>query len=153
MINLFHQESLVRLQFAPRNPYAKTAQNFTSRLNVQYKIQRRQLRLSHRDEHYCNAQLKCIKEKAIEHKQDCVLFFCDDKAKVTFEDPDHLISMSIVPTTSTLSSLDYDMTRASITSSVLLNSKISGDINSTFGKVTTVINDSAFQTTNHFDTM
>jgi hypothetical protein len=36
-------KSLVHLQFAPRNPYTKAAQNFTSRLNVQYKIQRRQL--------------------------------------------------------------------------------------------------------------
>lgn len=151
-------KSLVRLQFAPRNPYAKTAQNFTSRLDVQYKIQRRQLRLSHPDEHYCNAQLKYIKERAIEQKQDCVLFFCDDKAKVPFGDPDHLIStgvrgrMSIVPTTSTLSSLDHDMTRASITPSVLLNCKIPGDINSSFvrGKVTTVINDSAFQTASPF---
>lgn len=35
-------KSLVRLQFAPRNPYTKAAQNFTSKLNVQYKIQRRQ---------------------------------------------------------------------------------------------------------------
>ena len=91
--------------------------------------------------------VKYIKERAIEQNQDCVLFFCDDKAKVPFGDPDHLISMSIVPTTSTLSFLDHDMTRASITPSVLLNSKISGDLNSTFGKVTAVINDSAFQTT------
>ena len=28
-------KSLVRLQYAPRNPYAKTAQNFTRWLNVQ----------------------------------------------------------------------------------------------------------------------
>lgn len=74
-------KGLVPLQFAPRYPYAKRAQNFTSRLNVQYKIQRRQLRLSHRDQHYCNAQLKYIKEKAIEHKQDCVLFFVTTKQK------------------------------------------------------------------------
>ena len=40
-------KSLVPLQFAPWYPYAKTAQNFTSRLNIQYKIERRQVRLSH----------------------------------------------------------------------------------------------------------
>jgi hypothetical protein len=44
------------------NPYTKAAQNFTSRLNVQYKIQRRQLRVTHQDEHYCNAQLKYLKD-------------------------------------------------------------------------------------------
>ena len=47
--------SLVRLQFVPRNPYSHAALNFTSKLKVQYKIQRRQLRLSHIDAHFCNA--------------------------------------------------------------------------------------------------
>lgn len=142
-------KSLVRLQFAPRNPYTKAAQNFTSKLNVQYKIQRRQLRISHPDEHYCNAQLKYLKEMAIEQKNNCLLYFCDDKAKVPFEDPNHYIStgvrgrMSIVPTTSTLSALDHDMIRASVTPSVLLQSKIPEDISKSFvrEKVTTIIND------------
>lgn len=45
-------KSLVRLQFTPRSPFSKQALNFTSRLDVQYKIQRRQLRVSHPDDHY-----------------------------------------------------------------------------------------------------
>jgi len=53
-------KTLVRLQFAPKNPYSKRALNFTSRINVQYKVQRRQLRVSHPDDHYCNAQFKYI---------------------------------------------------------------------------------------------
>ncbi|XP_053389760.1 uncharacterized protein LOC128552729 [Mercenaria mercenaria] len=40
---LVPSKSLVRLQFTPRNPYTHAALNFTSRLSVQYKIQRRQL--------------------------------------------------------------------------------------------------------------
>lgn len=129
---------MIRLQFAPRNPSTKAAQNFTSRLNVQYKIQRRQLRVTHQDEHYCNAQLKYLKERAIEDQKSCALYFCDDKAKVPFGDPEHLIStgvrgrMSIVPTTSTLSALDHDMTRASLTPSVVLQCQIPNDINNSF---------------------
>ena len=131
-------KSLIRLQFAPRNPSTKAAQNFTSRLNVQYKIQRRQLRVTHQDEHYCNAQLKYLKERAIEDQKSCALYFCDDKAKVPFGDPEHLIStgvrgqMSIVPTTSTLSALDHDMTRASLAPSVVLQCQIPNDINNSF---------------------
>lgn len=59
-------KALVRLQFAPRNPYCHAALNFTSKIQVQYKIQRRQLRVGHPDDHYCNAQLKYLKCKAVE---------------------------------------------------------------------------------------
>lgn len=38
-------KSFVRLQFTPRNPFSHAALNFTGRINVQYKIQRKQLRL------------------------------------------------------------------------------------------------------------
>jgi len=61
--------------------------------------------------------------------------------------------MSIVLTTSTLSALDHDMTRASVTPSVVLQCQIPNDINNSFvrGKVTTIIiNDSAFQTASPF---
>lgn len=36
---LIPSKALVRLQFAPRNPYAITAWSFTSKIDVQYKIQ------------------------------------------------------------------------------------------------------------------
>lgn len=76
----------MRLQFAPRNPYAKTAWSFTSKIDVQYKIQKRQLRAYHPDEHYCNALFKYQRERAIELNNlidiNVVFFSCDDKAKV-----------------------------------------------------------------------
>ena len=49
---LVQSKGLVRLQFTPRNAYAHAALNFTSRIPVQYKIQRRQLRVSYPDQHY-----------------------------------------------------------------------------------------------------
>ena len=78
-------KSLVRLQFAPRNPYCHAALNFMSEIQVQYKIQRRQLQVGHSDDHYCNAQLKYLKCKAVQLKEDpSALLCCDDKAKVPF---------------------------------------------------------------------
>lgn len=151
-------KTLVRLQFAPKNPYTKRALNFTSRINVQYKIQRRQLRVSHPDDHFCNAQFKYMKERAIVQRDQCLLLFCDDKAKVPFGDPDHAIStgvrgkQSIVPTSSTLVALDHDMTRSSLTPSVFLLCDIPETINASFvrGQVTTIVNDATFQTSSPF---
>lgn len=88
-------KSLVRLQFTPRNPYTHTALQFTSRLKVQYKIQRRQIRASHPDAHYCNAVLKYLKEFAVSRKNDVCLLFCDDKAKIPYGEPGHIISTGV----------------------------------------------------------
>lgn len=62
---LVPSKTLVRIQFTPRNPYAHSALNFTSRIPVQYKIQKRQLRVSHPDQHFCAAQFKYLKQKAV----------------------------------------------------------------------------------------
>ncbi|XP_041378644.1 uncharacterized protein LOC121390784 [Gigantopelta aegis] len=151
-------KSLVRLQFAPKKPYAKVALNFTSRIKVQYKIQRRQLRLTHPDDHFCNAQFRYLKERAIKLKNNCTLMFCDDKAKVPYGEPGSSVStgvrgkVSIVPTSTTLVALDHDMTKASLTPSVVLDCNIPESIDKSFvqGRVTTVINDSIFQTASPF---
>lgn len=47
-----------RLQFYPRHSHYKTAQRYTSKLEVKHMVQQRQLRSSHPDEHYCNAVFK-----------------------------------------------------------------------------------------------
>jgi hypothetical protein len=151
-------KSLVRLQFAPRNPYTHAAMNFTSRIQVQYKIQRRQLRASHQDSHYCAAQLKYLKEKAVESKGTAALLFCDDKAKVPVGEPNIPVStgvrgrMSITPCSTTLGALDHDMTKSSLTPSVLLRCDIPESVEKSFvrGQVTTVVNDSIFQMSSPF---
>jgi hypothetical protein len=150
--------SLVRLQFAPKNPYCKGALNFTSRLDVQFKIQRRQLRIAHVDSHYCNAQFKYLKAFAVEEKDRCLLICCDDKAKVPIGEPGSAVSTgvrgkkSIVPTSSTLVALDHDMTKSSLTPSVVLQCNIPSSVDKSFvqGKVVTVLNDSVFQSASPF---
>lgn len=151
--------SLVRLQFSPRNPYTHSALNFTSKIKVQYKIQRRQLRSAHPDDHYCAAQMKYLKERAIQMKEHTCLLFCDDKAKVPFGEPGSAVStgvrgrMSIVPTTTTLGALDHDMqSKASLVPSVTLECDVPNAVDKSFvqGQVHTVINDAVFQTASGF---
>jgi hypothetical protein len=147
-------KSLVRLQFTPRNPYAHTALKFTSRFDVQYKIQRRQIRASHPDAHYCAAQLKYLKAMAVDLKSDAVLIFCDDKAKIPFGEPGHILSTgvrgrsSLCPSETTLASEDHDVHhKGSLTPSVYLKSEIPSDVNKSFcrGQVLVTVNDSIFQ--------
>lgn len=151
-------KSLVRLQFAPRNPYCHAALNFTSKINVQYKIQKRQLRNFHMDAHFCNAQFKYLKLRAIELQDKVVLLCSDDKAKVPFGEPGVAVSTavcgkkSIVPTATSLVAMDHDMNKGSLTPSVNLLCEIPSSIDMSFvrGKVFTAVNDSVLQSANPF---
>ncbi|XP_033753308.1 uncharacterized protein LOC117336780 [Pecten maximus] len=160
-MTLIPSKSLVRLQFAPRNPYAKSAWNFTSKIDVQYKIQRRQLRMNHPDQHYCNALFKYMKEMAIELQKEGVsvaLFSCDDKAKVPIGEQGFSVStgvrgkQTIAPTSTTLVAADHDMTKSSLTPSVILECDIPDTVEKSFvrGQVSVTVNDSVFQTSNPF---
>jgi hypothetical protein len=150
--------SLVRLQFSPRNPYAAAALTFTSRILVQYKIQRRQLRVGHQDDHYCASQLRYFKEKAVEMRDEASVFFCDDKAKVPLGEPNCPVSTgvrgkkTIAPVTTTMGACDHDMTRASLTPSVILSCDVPESAAKSFvrGTITTVVNDAVFESSNPF---
>ncbi len=144
-------KSLVHLQFSPRNPYSHAALNFTSKIKVQ--------RIAHPDDHYCAAQLKYPKEKAIEMKEATSLLFCDDKAKVPVEEPGTAVStgvrgrMSIVPTSTTRGTPDHDMqSKASLVPSVTLECNIPNAVDESFvqGEVHTAINDAVFQVASGF---
>lgn len=146
-------KSLVRLQFAPRNPYIKTAWNFTSAINIQYKIQRRQLRATHLDQHYCACIYKYLRERAVELVNKCCLVCCDDKAKVAVGEPGFSISTGVrgkktlAPSTTTLSAGDHDMSKASLTPSVILKVDVPQSSDQSFvqGQVSVSVNDSVFQ--------
>ncbi|XP_060561163.1 uncharacterized protein LOC132720934 [Ruditapes philippinarum] len=149
--------ALVRLQFMPKNPYSKTALAFTSKLPIQYKIQRRQLRLAHPDDHFTFALFKYLRSFAVKLGDSCTLFCCDDKAKVHIGEPGVALSTgvrgkkSIAPANTTLVATDHDMHhKGSLTPSVYLKCDVPKDMNGSFyrGKVTTVINDSVFQSSN-----
>lgn len=69
--------------------------NFTSRILVRYKIQKRQMRMSLPDDHYCRALWKYMRAFAIKFTDTSVLFCCDDKVKIPFGEPDVLISIGV----------------------------------------------------------
>jgi hypothetical protein len=147
-------KSLVRLQFTPRNKYTHTALNFTSRFEVQYKIQRRQLRASHPDMHYCSAQFRYLKELAVINRESCVLFCCDDKAKIPFGEPGHILStgvrgkQSLVSNSSVLGAEDHDVHhKGALTPSVYLHNANPETSEQSFcrGQVTVVVNDNILQ--------
>ena len=152
---------LVRLHFVPNNPFTKTALSFTSKLPVQRKIQRRQLRSQHPDDHYCAALLRYLKHKVIELKQHGLLFCCDDKAKIKVGEPDAPVSTgvrgreTIAPVTTTVSALDHDMTKSTLTPSVILQVSMkpenpSPDDSFVREKVSVSLNDSVFQPSSPF---
>lgn len=107
--------SFVRLQFVLRNFYIYKVLNFIFKINVQYKIQYRQLRVSYLDVYYCVVQLKYLKEMFVELRDLVVLFFCDDKVKVFIGEFKVLVFIGvrgkviIVFVNLILCVLDYDM--------------------------------------------
>lgn len=86
-------------------------------------------------------------------KDDVMLFFCDDKAKVPVGNPGSPVStevrgrQSIVPVTTDFVALDLDMLSASLTPSVVLHCFIPDDTEKSFvrGQVYIAVNDSVFQ--------
>lgn len=110
------------------------------------------------DAHFCNAQFKYLKLRAIEMKDKVVLLCSDDKAKVPFGEPGVAVSTavrgkkSIVPTATSLVAMDHDMNKGSLTPSVNLLCEIPSSIDMSFvrGKVFTAVNDSVLQSANPF---
>lgn len=148
-------KDLVRIQFTPKNPYSQSALRFTSRFPVQYKIQRRQLRASHPDDHFVAALLLYLKHFVTMLGQaTCCLLFCDDKAKVPFGEPGHVLSTgvrgrsSLAPTTTTYVAEDHDLHhKGSLTPSVYFQSKIPPSVKTSFytGQIHVSVNDSILQ--------
>ena len=121
-------KDLVRLQFTPQNPYSSRALSFTSQFNVQFKIQRRQLRKDHEDARFYNAQFRHLKERAIQIKNQCDFLCCHSrmtKPKYHLGNLEqHYILSANNNISSTLVAMDHDMTKGYLTPSVILKCNI-----------------------------
>jgi hypothetical protein len=99
-----------------------------------------------------------LKEKSVELGENAMLVFCDDKAKVPVGEPGCAVSTGVrgkktlAPVSTTLVSLDHDMTKCSLTPSVVLNSKIPNRHDDSFvrGKVYVAVNDFVYQSSSPF---
>ena len=121
-------EATVLLAFVPKNCHANVAKLYTGRINLRFKVQTRQLRSNHQDDHYCSALFKYLKEYAIKNIAECTMVCMDDKSKVDFGEPGMFSQSgvrgkkSLVPVGSTLSCLDHDIQcKDSLTPSVVLD--------------------------------
>ncbi len=83
----FPSKQWLRLQFWPKNPTAKTALQFTGKLDVKFMVQARQLRKWHEDAHYCAALFRYLKEFSIKFRSYCQLIFMDDKHRCKVGEP------------------------------------------------------------------
>ncbi|XP_033749002.1 uncharacterized protein LOC117333692 [Pecten maximus] len=152
-------ESSVLFAFAPKNAYLHTAKLYKSKVPLQFKIQTRQLRLSHQDDHYCAAQYKYMRHFAHQFRDHVTFLSIDDKSKIDLGEPGQHVTTgvrgkkSIVPAASQLSALDHDISsKGSITPSVCLNVAIPEERDGSFytGSVTVTYKDAIFQASSPF---
>lgn len=132
-------ESTVLLAFVPKNAHANVSKLYKGRVPMKMKVQTRQLRASHQDEHYCASLFKMLREYAVKFREQISFVCMDDKSKIDFGEPGVHISSgfrgrkSIVPVESALSCLDHDVSsKGSLTPSVVLLVDISEDVSETF---------------------
>ena len=91
-------ESL-RLQFHPMNAHVKTAQRFTGRFNVKFRVQSRMARLRHLDARYVATQYQYLKQFVVLNRNETIMVCMDDKAVVPVGDPGMPLSTGVRPTT------------------------------------------------------
>ena len=82
----------VRLQFAARNTYHRSALFHTGRFDMKFQVQRRQTRSQHEDVYH---QQLYAKEFAIRFKDYCSLISSDDKALIPVGEPGNPISTGV----------------------------------------------------------
>ena len=93
----------------------------------------------------------------MEMRENVAFLCCDNKAKVPVGEPNAPVSsgvrgrMTIAPVSTTLGALDHDMAKASLTPYAVFRCDTESSAKSFVrGKVTTVMNGAAFQSSNPF---
>lgn len=88
-------ESTVLFAFVRKNAHVNVAKLYKGRIPLRLKVQTRQLRTSHQDEHYCAAMFKYSKQYAIKVHDDCTFVCINDKSKVDFGEPRQYTSSGV----------------------------------------------------------
>eukprot|EP00117_Sycon_ciliatum_P041383 scpid20457/ scgid30282/ len=149
----------LRLQFLPVDPRTSAAIRYTGKLHVKKRVQSRILRASHEDDHYAAAVFKYMRAMAVDLKEHDPLFLCmDDKAKVPVGEPDRPTSTNVrskatyVEENEQLTAMDHDLTKCSLTPSVILRCDIPDMAEGSFyrGQVDVRVKDSVFEPSNPF---
>ena len=145
----------VRLQFTPTNPYTNSALKYTSRFEIKFMVQRRQMRSDHPDSKYAYITFKYLEEFAIRYKDVASLICLDDKAVIPVGNPGLPVSTNVRKHNKSLGpcngpilgAADHDWNVAGIVSSVALCAEIPERISDSYftGKITVTSKDRVFQ--------
>ena len=130
----------VRLQFTPTNPYTNSALKYTSRFEIKFMVQRRQMRSDHPDSKYAYITFKYLKEFAIRYKDVARRTCLDDKAVIPVGNPGLPVSTNVRKHNRSLGpcngpilgAADHDWNVAGIVSSVALCAEIPERISDSF---------------------
>ena len=87
--------SWIRLNFHPRNPYSKSAANYTGRFNVKFAVQQRLLRVQHEDSSFGRHQFQLLKSFCVKWRDHCEVQSLDDKAIIPVGEPEHPVSTGV----------------------------------------------------------
>ncbi len=143
----------VRLQFWPKIPSAKTALQYTGRLEVRSMVLARQFRLGHVDAHYAAALFRYLKEMAVKFRQYAMLVYMDDKHRCKVGEPGIPVAAVergrsvIVGRGESFEVSDHDFTKCSIIPSVIMIADIPEKIDHSWyrGRVLVGLKDAIFE--------
>ena len=85
------------------NAHVKTAQRFTGRFNVKFRVQSRMARLHHLDAQYVATPYQYLEQFVVLNWNETIIVCMDDKAVVPVGDPGMPLSTSVRPHKSTRS--------------------------------------------------
>ena len=150
---LIPSDEWIRLQFRPKCKTAKTALQYTGRLNIRFMVQARQFRKTHEDAHYTAAIFRYVKEFAIRFREHSHMFCLDDKHRMKIGEPGFPVAAAergrrvMVKVGSSFDVADHDFTKFSMIPSVVLMNNIPQDITESWyrGKVYVSLKDAAFE--------
>lgn len=143
----------IRAQFWPRNPFRRTAAQYTGRLQIKYMVQSRQLHADHVDGHYAAAIFKYVKQFAIMFRGHVTMAFLDDKHNIKVGEPGFPVAAVdrgkevLVGLNAKFTVGDHDFTKAKITPSVALICDVPESLGESFyrGRVVATFKDAIFQ--------
>ena len=148
-----HSASWVCLQFWPKNRHWHSSCHYTSKFNVKYMVQTRQLRKSHEDSHYAAALFRYQLEMAVKFRQQSAFICLDDKHWVSVGEPGYPVAAVdrgkrvIVARNRDSLVADHDFTRFSLVPSVSLSTDIPEEISDSWyqGQVWITLKEASMQ--------
>ena len=146
-------EAWVRLNFSPKNPRAKVSMHYHGKLKLKHVIQKRLVRKSHPDEHYCAALFRYQRELAVKYRSYSVFISIDDKHRIKIGEPGYPVAavergrQVIVSQSQIFAVGDHDFTKFSLIPSVALQIDIPEKFEGSWyrGKVLIGLKDAVFQ--------